>query len=76
MVPITLRHTGEASLATFQSSPEGLHNLEAIVKLDGGRPCFPGEEYACCSALAPAGALRDRGGPHPRYVFSGGRDLF
>ena len=24
----------------------------------------------------PAGALRDRGGPHPRYVFRGGRGVF
>ena len=23
-----------------------------------------------------AGTLRDRGGPHPRYVFRGGRGLF
>ena len=28
------------------------------------------------AASDPAGALRDRGGPHPRYVFRGGRGLF
>ena len=25
--------------------------------------------------IFPAGALRDRGGPHPHYVFRGGRGL-
>ena len=43
-----------------------IHNISERVDVNiGGR-----------MILNPAGAIRDRGGPHPRYVFRGGRGLF